>query len=447
MSKRDKITEIAIIVYNGKEVVDSFESLVNPGRSIPREITRITGITTNMVRSAPYFYEIAKKIVEITEHCIFVAHNVRFDYGFLKAEFEDLGFSYYRKTLCTVQIARRSISGLKSYSLENLIRHFNISVANRHRAMDDVKATLEVFKYAMAELSQNKSLNSYLSQNLKELQLPGQLQLDQIESLPGKCGIYYMRDKSYKIIYIGKSINIRERILQHFRNISKKGMLMYRSICHIDWELTGSELYALLLESAEIKKYRPELNKAQRNKKYNAAIIYNTEKQYHRITAVARKDLSADMILLNYYPTLDKANQILQFFIMEHELCPSVNSGKLSAGPCSYYKLDKCHGACIEDEDAALYNERVEQLKDELINVFKEDFIIVDRGRDKNEKSYFIIENGFCTHMGHVQTEFQFKHINHLRDVLPEYQGNAESNYIIRRYLKKNNPTEIIRIN
>ena len=135
LAKRDKITEIGIVLFDGKEVLETYQTLVNPGRSIPPEITRITNITNDMVADAPYFYEVAKRVVELTEGAIFVAHNVRFDYSFLKEEFASLGYTFTKRQLCTVRLSRKAFPGLKSYSLGNLIKHFKIEVSARHRAL------------------------------------------------------------------------------------------------------------------------------------------------------------------------------------------------------------------------------------------------------------------------------------------------------------------------
>jgi len=144
----DRITEIAIVLYDGQEVIDSFESLINPERSIPHNITQMTGISNEMVAGAPKFYEVAKQVVEMTQGAIFVAHNVGFDYNFIKYEFQQLGFSFRRRKLCTVRLSRKVFPGLRSYSLGNLIKHFDISVTDRHRAMADTLATVELLKKA-----------------------------------------------------------------------------------------------------------------------------------------------------------------------------------------------------------------------------------------------------------------------------------------------------------
>ncbi|HMR44937.1 MAG TPA: 3'-5' exonuclease, partial [Saprospiraceae bacterium] len=131
-ANRDRITEIAIALHDGEKVVKTFESLINPECPIAYGITELTGITNDMVADAPRFYEVAKEIGQLTEGAVFVAHNVRFDYGFIREEFNRLGFTYSRRQLCTVRLSRQVFPGLQSYSLGNLIRHFKIRVNDRH---------------------------------------------------------------------------------------------------------------------------------------------------------------------------------------------------------------------------------------------------------------------------------------------------------------------------
>jgi len=219
MARRDRITEIAIVVYDGKEIIDRFESLINPERSIPFEITRITGITDSMVADAPKFYEVAKKVIEMTEGAIFVAHNVRFDYSFIREEFASLGYTFTRRQLCTVVLSRKSFPGLRSYSLGNLIRHFDIKVANRHRAMDDVLATVDILGRILSSEEGVQKADRIINAGIKASHLPKDITMEMIHSLPESAGVYYFYNVYGQVIYVGKSINIRKRIMQHFGNI------------------------------------------------------------------------------------------------------------------------------------------------------------------------------------------------------------------------------------
>ncbi|MEO1714706.1 MAG: 3'-5' exonuclease, partial [Bacteroidota bacterium] len=193
-ASRDKITEIAIVLHDGQQILDQFESLVNPECPIPYGITELTGISQEMVADAPKFYEIAKQVVEITEGAVFVAHNVRFDYSFLQAEFRRLGFTYTRKNLCTVRLSRKAFPGLPSYSLGKLIRHFGIQVPARHRAMADTMATVELFQRILAQQESEDHVYSLVNLGMRESLLPKNLSIEKIHALPEENGVYYFHD-------------------------------------------------------------------------------------------------------------------------------------------------------------------------------------------------------------------------------------------------------------
>jgi DNA polymerase III subunit epsilon len=285
-AERERITEIAIVLHDGENILDTFTSLVNPERAIPYNITQITGITQEMVENAPKFYEIAKKIVEITQDAVFVAHNVRFDYGFVREEFRRLGYTFVRKQLCTVRLSRQAFPNLGSYSLGNLIQHFNIQVEARHRALADTLATTYIFQRIL-DLENGKTVTSdMINRGIKEANLPKNITLDRLHDLPELCGVYYMYDEVGKIVYIGKSINIQKRMFEHFADKTEKGLKLFNSVHDIHYEVTGSELIALLLESAEIKKHLPRINRAQK-KVYFPYIIfqYKDENGYTCLTA------------------------------------------------------------------------------------------------------------------------------------------------------------------
>jgi DNA polymerase III subunit epsilon len=253
----ERITEIAIVLHDGEKIVDTFSTLLNPERSIPWNITQLTGITDQMVADAPKFYEVAKKIVEMTEDAVFVAHNVSFDYNFVREEFARFGYTYTRKQLCTVRMARKTFPGLPSYSLSNLKKHFGIQAKRAHRALDDTLATVEVFEKILAA-GGVKDAKMLLRQTLREAKFPTGIGMERIDAIPEACGVYYLYDKHGNVMYVGKSLNIRKRLLEHFADTSAKGEKLRAGVADISYEVTGSELVALLLESAEIKRLQPQ---------------------------------------------------------------------------------------------------------------------------------------------------------------------------------------------
>ncbi len=267
-----KITEIAILNFDGVEVVDEFSTLVNPEQHIPWHITKLTGITNEMVAGAPKFYEIAKKIVQMTEGNTFIAHNVFFDFNFIKHEFSELGFSFQRDKLCSVRLARQFLPGHKSYSLGKICQDLGIQIKGRHRAKGDALATIELLKKII-----EKKPNALESKRLEEkgkINLPTYIERSTYEKLPHLPGVYYFYNRGGELIYIGKSKDIKKRVGSHFRvDIKrKKDVDLKKQIAHIDYQLTGNELAALLLECHEIKSLRPRFNHSLKRTRFPVRI-------------------------------------------------------------------------------------------------------------------------------------------------------------------------------
>ena len=258
-----RITEISIFVFDGKKIVNEFTSLVNPEQNIPAFITNLTGITDAMVRTAPKFYEIAKTIEEITHDTVFVAHNVNFDYNIIKQEFKDLGFDFKRQKLCTVRLSRKIIPGLKSYSLGNICSVEGIHISERHRARGDAEATVALFQ-RLINKDHQFTINAFLNRRSRQATLPPLIEKKVVDDLPEMPGVYYFKNLQKEIIYVGKANNIKQRVISHFYDKKKKEISMCLETANITYEVMGSELLALLKESADIKRLYPKFNRAQR---------------------------------------------------------------------------------------------------------------------------------------------------------------------------------------
>ena len=443
----DRITEIAIVLHDGKEIIDQWESLINPEREIPYNITKITGITQEMVEDAPRFYEIAKKVVQMTEGAIFVAHNVRFDYGFIKEEFKRLGFTYTRKQLCTVRLSRKSFPGLRSYSLGNLIKHFKIKVNDRHRAMADTQATVTLLEHIFAKESSTEDIDVLINKGIKSSQLPKSISLEKLHGLPESCGVYYFHDQNGDIIYVGKSINIKKRIMDHFADKSEKGRKIYQGVHDITFEMTGSELVALLFESHEIKTHHPRINRAQRAKAYNYCIfMYENEAGYiclhtARITAKNKSKLQ----ILREFPNLNASKAALNRIIEEFELCQSYCNIDHTGNACFYYHIHKCKGACIKEESPEDYNARLMQGVDRLGIEFRGNFMIVDKGRHEEERAVVLVEDGQYQGFGYADIESDQGDIETLKEVIKPYHHNPDIIRIIRQFMDGKNGVQVIK--
>ena len=269
----EKITEIAVLLHDGEKITEEFSTLINPEKSIPPFISRLTGITDEMVAGAPRFFEVARKLVELTEGKIIVAHNAQFDYGFIREEFRTLGFTFNRNTLCTVKLSRKLIPGHRSYSLGNICEKLGIENEARHRAAGDALATSKLFDLLIAR-DEHGVIRKNVHNDPSLLKLPPNLSRQDVDNLPEETGVYYFHDAAGNIIYIGKSKNIRKRALSHFAEKEHpKSLSMKTEIAGITYEITGSELVALLLESDEIKKHKPRYNRRQRESYFQWGIF------------------------------------------------------------------------------------------------------------------------------------------------------------------------------
>ena len=439
--KRDKITEIGIVLFDGTQIVEKFESLVNPQRTIPPHITRITGITNEMIEDAPKFFEIAKKVIEITEGSIFVAHNVRFDYQFLREEFKSLGFTFTRRNLCTVKLSRKAFPGLKSYSLGNLIRYFKIEVANRHRAYDDAWATTIILKKIFENQNSTSEIKDLVNASLKLTKLPNGLKPEDIDVLPEACGVYYFSDSSNQICYIGKSKNIKERVKQHFGKQTKKTDRMFKEVTQISFEITGSELASLVLESKEIKKELPQINKIQKTRDYKYAVIKASDKSGYGKYKIVKSDKAESP--LSYYGSRKSALNHIEQIGETFSLCHKINGIDNAQHSCFNHSIGKCLGGCIGEEPPVYYNERFEESANALNRLFEENFYIVDEGRTQDEKAIILVENGHYQGFGYLSTEDAILGIEELKECIKYEKINPEADMIIRNYIWSNPRLEV----
>lgn len=440
MANRDRITEIAMVKIINGEVTDRFESLVNPERSIPTEITRITGITNAMVENAPRFYEIAKTIVEFTEDSVFVAHNVRFDYNFIREEFKSLGYTYSKKVLCTVKLSRKVFPGLRSYSLGNLIQHFGISVANRHRAMDDVMATADIFLRIINGDQHEDSIAAMIDGGIKEFNLPGNFTMDYLHGLPEEPGVYYFYNVHGTVIYVGKSINIKSRIFQHFGTIDSKTEKLSKQSHSISYELTGNELIAMLLESAEIKKLHPEINKAQRTREYPYFIHSFYDETGYLCFSYERtgKKNEKNKNILSYMATKQGAKGSIYHAVKVFSLCPGKCGLNECGSDCFYLRSMECNGAALSLESPEDYNERASEGKELLLKLFREDFFLLLDGRSTDEKALVLVQDGHYRGYGFIMKDSLDMGMEEWLEAIDYVRPTPEFDRIVSQYIQRN---------
>jgi DNA polymerase-3 subunit epsilon len=435
------ITEIAIYQFDGHKITDQFISLVNPEREIQPFVVNLTGINSKMLRNAPKFYEVAKRIVEITEDCIIVAHNSSFDYRILKTEFKRLGFPFKRKTLCTVELSQALIPDMESYSLGKLSRALGIAVSDRHRADGDARATVKLFKMLLHKDLEKSIIKDAVKIEQKSKIAPNLVQI--IEDLPSHTGIYYIHNEKGDIIYIGKSNNIKKRITQHFTNKTSKSKKIQKLVRTVTFEKTGSELAALLKESEEIKKNKPILNRALRRTIFTHA-LYSFEDDNGYINLKIDKSDSEDIPITTFGTRANGKNFMFKV-VDEFNLCQKLTGLYITKNKCFKYDVKECLGACITEEPAEDYNKRVNLFIDKHTYENK-DMLIIDKGRDTSEKSVFLIENGIFRGMGYFNLNHQINNRDILSSLITPMTNTKNNQHIIHSYVRRNKRLKIVEL-
>lgn len=435
------ITEIAIYRFDGHKVVDQFSSLVNPERSIQPFVVNLTGINNEMLRNAPKFYEVAKRIIEITEDAIIVAHNAQFDNRILTTEFDRLGYEFDQETLCTVELSKKLIPDLPSYSLGKLVRSLGIPIADRHRAQGDAKATVELFKILLQKDIGKQIIQQSVKKDPKR-QLDTKL-LDLIASAPTETGVYYMHNEEGKIIYIGKSKNIKKRLTQHFTSDNRKSKRIQLEVSSVTYELTGNELIALLKESEEIKINKPIYNRALRKKLYHYQL--NSFKDANGYLNLKIEKANKDKNAITTFTNYQQAKSSVYQYTEKYKLCQKLTGLHKTQGNCFNYTIKECEGACIQMEDPESYNNRVTQFLDDY-SYENQHLLLIDRGRDVDERSVILIENGIYKGFGFYNLNYQINNPEILKSIITPMQNNKDAQHIIQSYLKKKKVLKVIRL-
>ena len=434
------ITEIAIYKFDGHEVIDQFISLVNPEKPIQPFVVKLTGINNAMLRSAPKFYEVAKRIIEITEGCILVAHNTSFDYRILRTEFNRLGYDFIKPTLCTVELSKKLIPDQLSYSLGKLVRALGIPVTDRHRASGDALATVKLFKMLLAKDTEKEILIGLIKAEIKSGLTPKLL--DIVESLSNKTGIYYIHNEKGDLIYIGKSKNIKKRVNQHFTGKDNKSKKIQVEVFAVTYEETGSELIALLKESEEIKINKPILNRAQRKSIFQWALYDDVdEKGYIRLKLLKADGRKKE---ITSFTSIQEGKNALFRITEKYNLCQKLNGLYETENGCFQYKIKECNGACLEKESPEDYNLRVTDFMNEM-SFENNNMIVIDKGRKVDERSAVLIENGIYKGYCFYDLNYQITNIEVLKNILISMQNNRDTRTIIQSYIKKNRVMKIIK--
>jgi len=437
---KGRIIEISILVHDGLQVVEKFTSLINPGCYISPLYTRISGITNDMVENAPRFHQVAKRILEMTEGRIFVAHNVGFDYGFVKEEFNSLGYKFRREKLCTVRLSRKLMPDRISYSLGHLCASLNIPIEGRHRAEGDAVATAQLFDLLLRLKAAHPQ---YKNMGVEEImgRRVDKIKEYILKKLPEECGVYYFLDKEGKIIYIGKSSNMYQRALSHFNSKENKGKRMLNDLYDVNFQLTGSELVALLAESEEIKKHRPPYNRARKADTFTHNINWN--KDDNGIINFKISPAEESNNVLRSFTSYANARECMERWLDEYTLCLRYCGLTEDDAVCFNHHIKKCNGICAGEEAVEVYNKRASKIVKEY-TFGNKDFIIVEAGRHAEERSLILIEDGHYTGFGYADLTGQVNSPEELRDVIKKTNSYPDNDDIVRSWINKHSVKTVL---
>lgn len=425
------ITEISIHVYDGKKVVETFETLINPQQPIPYFIQAMTGISDSMVSNAPLFEEVAEKIYSLLEHNIFVAHNVNFDYSFVLAHMKACGYELHCKKLCTVRLSRKIFPGLASYSLGKLCDALDIPIQNRHRAGGDTAATVKVFELLLQH-DKEQHISKALQRNSKDAVLPPHVPKEHFTQLPYTPGVYYFHNEKGKVVYVGKANNIKYRVNSHFSNNSqsRQKQNFMQHVHSISYKSCGTELMACILESAEIKKRWPVFNSSQKRWE-DVYGIYEYEDQNGYLRLAIDKNRKRLHPVYTFHYLVD-GHAILRKLIAEFNLCPKLCFMQKDDESCEGKRTKNCFGACEQTEPPEVYNERIKQATASLQQ--QPSFAIVDKGINGDDQSCILVMKGNLYGMGYIPADMQINNMDELKDRLTVYKENSFIRNLINGY-------------
>ncbi len=428
----NQITEIAIFIFDGKKIIDEYVTLINPMSPIPFHIQTLTGITDEMVQDAPTFKDVAENIYQMLRGRIFVAHNVHFDYSFILAGLKNEGYDWKAQRLCTVRLARKIFPGFPSYSLGKICQSLGIPLSDRHRAFGDAKATVELFRQ-IYERDEEQYIAKAVSAKAKEQRLPTHIPSELFESLPSSTGIYIFRNSSSKIIYVGKAVNIKKRVISHFtgNNQGERRQKFINEIADIEYQESGTELMALMMECNLIKKHWPIYNRAL--KKYEpkfGLLSYEDQNGYLRLSIC---QIRKGVCPVYYFNTVHESTQFLMNLIdtyqLDYRLCSFFDNGK--------QPKERVEPVLKENlPELESYNQRMNNALNHL-DQFKRSFLIVDKGRNREEKSYVYFKDNKVHAVGFVANDME---ISHIEDVIVQenlvhsnyYMNNLADSYALR---------------
>jgi DNA polymerase-3 subunit epsilon len=383
-------------------------------------VAKLTGINNKMLRSAPKFHEVAKRILEITDKAIIVAHNAQFDYRILRTEFRRLGYDFQRRTLCTVDLSKQLIPDAESHSLGKLVRSLGIATSDRHRANGDAVATLKLFKLLLAKDKDKRILGQVIREETHGELSP--TQLDMVLKLPSETGVYYLYDKDGAIIHLDAARDIKKRVNQHFTQQGSLARKLQKETKRVAYEVTGSELLASLKEYAESLEIRPKYKPGPRKRLFSHVLDFGSAGPELMVPEIKKGGLLVGNSLgFNGHAA---AKSFLDRIRQEFELCPDTPRGNLGEGP-------------------EICNERLLAAFDRY-SIKGKNMVLLDRGREIGERSFALIKGGQLLGFGYVELNFQITRASILESIMIPMVGDGNTRYLIESHLRKSKDPKIV---
>jgi DNA polymerase III subunit epsilon len=407
------ITEIAVFIHDGTRVTRRFETLINPGQVIPRYITALTGIDDVLVADAPVFADIAPVLHELLQDIVFVAHSVNFDFSFVKHHLKAAGYELHNKKLCTVRLARKVVPGLSSYSLGNLCRSLGIPIDNRHRAGGDAQATVLLFEQLLARGAM-PHIEQMLKRSSGEQWLPMHLLKEDVADLPEQPGVYYFHDNKQKVVYVGKAVNLKKRVASHFttNDAARKRQNLLRHVHKISCKACATELEALVLESAEIRRLWPKYNVSQKQPQQKYGLYqYEDNHGYIRLAIDKRKKNLQPLYSFNLlHEGLVLLRRMAEEFELNEKLC-FIDKAAFTTADMEFADPPMVHNGKVRMALAAL---------EEKLPTFA----VLDAGLEAGLRLCLLVERGAFWGMGHIPDSTPITTAEALKDLLQPYSDN-----------------------
>lgn len=439
--KTQRITEIAIVRYEDNQKLDEYVQLINPQEKLPYYITQLTGITDEMLEDQPTFDEVAHEIYQRLQGQVFVAHHVNFDLPIVTQHLKTCEIPFKPKKMCTVRLSRKLIPGHQSYSLGKLCQALGIAINGRHRALGDALATGKVWELFYNNPMYQDVFQEALRPPKGVAALPGNLPLADYEKLPERPGVYYFLNKKMDILYIGKAVNLKKRVLSHFRSKSKSKITMCRETAHIDFEETGTELLALIVENLAIKKHWPRYNRA--SKKFSPRLGITSFKNRKGLIQLGYNQLRLISHPMAEFYSEGECIKFLTNLCMDYQLCPKYCQLVGASAQCQDYYLHIPCDYCADTIDEVEYNQRVQMAIDSITQELKTEVVWL-KGRTQDEKAFIWIDYGIFRGYGFVPVDETIQSYQDLEAYVISAKSNPEIQGMINRFITEDHTSLVL---